>query len=114
MQTSIKNTMGNELELLGKRIAKLRISRNLTQEKLAELVERSPNHISKLELAAANPSFQLLVKIAHVLNVEMYSLFQFEEKTNTENVKHELENFINSDNTSSINLLYKIYRAIES
>lgn len=104
--------MTDELVLLGKRIAKLRVSKNLTQEKLAEMVDRTPNHISKLELAATNPSFEVLVKIAHALNVELSSLFTIEEIPNSEKIKNELVNLINSDNDNEIHLLYKLYCAV--
>lgn len=104
--------MADELVLLGKRIAKLRTSRNLTQEKLAEMVDRTPNHISKLELAATNPSFDVLVKIVHALNVNLSALFAVEETPNSEKIRKELLNLINSDKENEMNLLYKLYRAI--
>lgn len=106
--------MEKELVLLGKKIAKLRNQRNMTQETLAEMVERSPNHISKLELATSNPSFELLVKIAKALNVEMHELFMFDEIMEQKNAKEELEKLINSENESTVNLIYKIYRAVMS
>lgn len=106
--------MEKELVLLGKKIAKLRNQRNMTQEALAEMVERSPNHISKLELATSNPSFELLVKIAKALDVEMHELFMFEEKTRQRKAKEELEKLINSENESTVNLIYKIYCAVMS
>jgi len=109
----MKFIMEQELILLGKRIAKLRTSRNLTQEKLAELVDRSPNHISKLELATTNPSFEVLVKIAHALNVEIADLFMFENSTKHKNAKQELEKLIASSNETTINLLYRIYCALD-
>ncbi len=69
--------MEKELKLLGRRIATIRNARGLTQEKLAEMVQRSPNHISKLEIAGTNPSFELLVQLAKALDVELYELFNF-------------------------------------
>lgn len=105
--------MEKELVLLGRRIAKLRNKRHLTQEALAEMVERSPNHISKLEIATTNPSFELLVKIAKALNVEMYELFRFEETICEKDIKIKLQNLINSSQKENIELLYKIYCALE-
>ena len=69
--------MNDTLVMLGKRIADLRTKRGFTQEKLAELIEYSTNHISKLELARTNPSFDLLVNISKALDVEMKELFNF-------------------------------------
>jgi len=105
--------MADELVLLGRRIAKLRISRNLTQEKLAEMVDRTPNHISKLELAATNPSFEVLVKIAHALSVDLSTLFVVDEIKNSQKIKNELLNLINSADDSEMKLLYKLYCAIK-
>ena len=76
--------MDKKLLLFGKRIAKLRARKNITQEKLAELIGYSPNHISKLESARTNPSFDLIIKIAEALNVEVKELFDY-EKSKKEN-----------------------------
>ena len=53
--------MNEELIILGKRIADLRNKRGFTQDKLAELIDYSTNHVAKLESARTNPSFALLV-----------------------------------------------------
>lgn len=104
--------MDKELILLGKKIANLRKYRGLTQEALAEKVGRSPNHISKLEIATTNPSFELLVKIAKALNVEMYELFQYEDIKFEKDIKKELEELILSNNEVIQKKLYKIYCAL--
>lgn len=105
--------MEKELKLLGRRIAAIRNMRGLTQEKLAEMVQRSPNHISKLELAGANPSFELLVQLTKALNIELYELFNFNEYSSAQIDKLEFEKLIKAADENKISLLYKIYRAIE-
>ena len=105
--------MEKELELLGKRIAELRAKRNLTQDKLAELTNYSTNHIAKLESARTNPSFELIVKIAKALNVEINELFYYEEYQKTEHIKKELEKILKNTEENKINLLYKIFKAID-
>lgn len=105
--------MEKELRSLGKRIAALRNMRGLTQEKLAEMVQRSPNHISKLEIAGTNPSFELLVQLARALDIELYELFNFNEYSSAEIGKIELKKLLNSSEDEKINLLYKIYLAID-
>ena len=74
--------MDDKLVLLGKRIAHLRAKKGFTQEKLAEIVNYSTNHISKLELARTNPSFDLLVNIAKAFNIELKELFNFDDFEN--------------------------------
>lgn len=64
----------------GKRLQYLRNSKNLTQQRLAELVGRSPNFISMLENGDSTPSFKTLVKLAKALNVEVMELFRFDDE----------------------------------
>ena len=105
--------MDKELKLLGRRIATIRNMRGLTQEKLAEMVQRSPNHISKLEIAGTSPSFELLVQLARALNIELYELFNFNEYSSAQIDKLEFEKLIKTLDDNKVNLLYKIYCAIE-
>ena len=105
--------MNDELAKLTKKIAQLRNQKGITQEKLAEMVEYSTNHISKLESCRTNPSFDLLVKISKALNIELKELFDFEEDMKIENYKEILHNILNSANDKQIKLLYNVYKAIE-
>lgn len=54
---------------IGKRIKIARIQADLTQERLAELVELSPSHMSNIENGATKPSLTSLVDIANALSV---------------------------------------------
>ena len=106
--------MNDELIILGKRIAYLRNKRGYTQEKLAELTGYSTNHISKLELARTNPSFELLLNLATALNIELKELFDFKEYKSTSFIKKTLEKLINSNDDDKLQLLYKLYKAIDN
>ena len=106
--------MNDTLIMLGKRIADLRTKRGFTQEKLAELIEYSTNHISKLELARTNPSFDLLVNISKALGVEMKELFNFDEYQSTTFIKKEFDKLIQGSEPKKLKLLYRIYRSIDS
>lgn len=59
---------------LGKCIRKCRKEQGLTQAKLAEMIDISPNHISKVENGTTKPSLQVFVDIADALNVPMDQL----------------------------------------
>ena len=102
---------------LGQRISELRQNRGLTQEKLAELVQYSPNHISKLETARTNPSFELIVNIAKALNVDLYELFNFDNKNRhnktTSEIKNEINSILNNANKKKLELIYKIANIID-
>ncbi len=104
--------MTNELILLGKRVAQLRINRGLTQDKLAELTNYSTNHIAKLESARTNPSFDLIVAIAKALQIEIKELFSFKEQESVEYIKQEFQKIIDSSDAETLNFLYKIYCAM--
>ncbi len=105
--------MADELVLLGKRIAELRNKRGLTQDKLAELTNYSTNHIAKLESARTNPSFELLINLAHALNVELKELFCFDKYESVEYIRNELEKIIKKSGDNKVQLLYKIFKSID-
>ena len=64
----------------GKRLRYLRRDRDLTQERLAELVDLSVNAISLLERGRTSPSFETLVNLAKALNVDVGELLKFDER----------------------------------
>lgn len=106
--------MHNELVLLGKRIAQIRIKRGLTQEKLAEMAGYSTNHIAKLEIAGTNPSFELLIKLANALSIELSDLFTFDKPKPPKYIKNKFQKIIDKSDDKKIQLLYKIFRAIDN
>ena len=55
-----------------------RVKKRITQEKLAELVEVSTKHITKIEKAKVTPSIYLVYKIAEVLEVTIDTLVKRE------------------------------------
>lgn len=57
-----------------------RARRRMTQEKLAELSEISPKHITKIENAGATPSAYLLYRIARALNVSLDKLIREDDQ----------------------------------
>lgn len=53
------------------RIAGLRKSRNMTQEKLAEMLNVSPKHISHVERGCANLSIENLIEVSKIFNCSL-------------------------------------------
>ena len=102
----------NELIQLGKRISEIRIKKGLTQEKLADMVNYSANHIAKLESARTNPSFELLVEIAKAMNIPTKELFDFDDLNTPEYMKQDLLNTINNADNELIKLLYKFKKTL--
>ena len=70
---------------LGKRIQYLRQQRGLSQEKLAEAIDIATTSLSYVETGRGFMTLATLEKLAKVLDVEIYEIFQFSSiKTNTE------------------------------
>lgn len=61
---------------LGERIREFRILKHMSQAALAEAVDVSTNHISRIELAERNPSLDILIRISEVLNVPVDTLLE--------------------------------------
>lgn len=64
---------------LGLNIKKYRTLRKLTQENLADKVNRSVNLIGKVEVAFNKPSFGTIIDIANALDISLKELFDFKE-----------------------------------
>lgn len=63
---------------LGKRITMLRLERKIKQEQLAELIDKSTEHVSFLERGERSPSFETLIDIANALGVSVSFLLDVE------------------------------------
>lgn len=97
---------------LGKNIKKYRKLNNITQEKLAEMVNIEINSISSIETGKFFPSPDNLVKIASVLNVSLSDLFYFKNDLTCNDYINEINRnilFIKEDKTklSAINSFIK-------
>jgi transcriptional regulator with XRE-family HTH domain len=62
--------------VFGKRLRQLRLERNLSQEKLAELAELHRNYVGGIERGERNVSLLNIVKLAHGLNVRTAKLVE--------------------------------------
>ena len=60
-------------------LKKIRKSRKLTQEQLAEIVGVDFRYISFIENARSFPSCELIEKLSNALNVDYADLFSFDE-----------------------------------
>ncbi len=59
---------------LGARIKQLRILKNLSQSKVALLMNSEKTNVSRLEAGNTNPTFLTLKKIANILKVQLAEL----------------------------------------
>lgn len=70
-----------EKVLLGRRIHFLRTAKGWTQEKLGAESGISYKFLGEIERGQKNPSFEILVKIAVALKVDIPEMFRFEQET---------------------------------
>lgn len=66
--------MDLDYRAIGRRIKLARIKAELTQERLADLVNLSPSHMSNIETGSARISLTTLVNIANTLGVSVDDL----------------------------------------
>jgi len=65
-----------DYQKLGLRVRQARQERKLTQQKLAELADLSPNYVGKIERSASVISIETLVKIATALKMPIEYFLQ--------------------------------------
>ena len=63
---------------IGKNIKKYREAKNLTQQQLADKINKGLNFIGKIEIAFSHPSIKTLVDIANALEIKLKDLFDFD------------------------------------
>lgn len=70
-----KHTSGMKKQaLLGLRLKAIREQRGITQQELAELIDRSVESVSNIERGAAEPSLETLARLSKSLNVTIADL----------------------------------------
>ena len=102
----------NIKKLLGKKIQKIRKTRGITQEKLAELVELDTSSISHIENGKYYPSAENLEKILKVLKITPSELFMMEANAPIKDLIEEMNSAM-QNNENLTRLMYKFYRSIK-
>ena len=74
---------------VGLRVRLIRKNRGLTQEQLAELIDRSVDAVSLLERGKIYPSFETLERLSERLGVPLKELVDFREGEDPERVELE-------------------------
>ncbi len=97
----------NNKQLLGKRIKELRKAANLTQERLAELIDIETGSLSGIESGRHFPSLTTLEKIANHLDVELKTLFDFKHLISVEEMKASIIQNIDKIDREQITFIYK-------
>lgn len=69
---------------LGLKIRQLRKARGLTQEQLAEKLDIDNKHLSKIEKGDHKPTYKLILKLAEVLQINIYDFSGLDVKPETD------------------------------
>lgn len=102
--------MSDFKKLLGKRIKEIRKSKNLTQEKLAELINIEVPSMSYIETGKFAPSVETLQKLSEVLQVKPWEFYYFETLTQEEMI-NELSAAL-KNNKQLTEIVYKFYKSL--
>ena len=65
-----------KLKLLGEKIRKVRLSKNLTQAELANQIGKDQQSIQRLESGKVNPSFLYLLEISKGLEISITEIVE--------------------------------------
>ncbi|DAA95691.1 TPA: transcriptional regulator [Candidatus Gastranaerophilales bacterium HUM_9] len=99
----------NNKKLLGKRIKEIRKQSNLTQEKLAEMIDIETTSLSGIESGRHFPSLLTLEKIANNLNVELKSLFNYNHLQSIDTMKNDIIENIDNLSDEKIIFIHKFF-----
>ena len=102
----------DEKRLIGNRIKELRRKKGLSQEEFAEKAETSQNYLSRMERGTENPTLDMLIKLAHALEVEMWEMFDFGHNVTVKELKENLQAFTKSSDETTLRIALKVIRAI--
>lgn len=97
---------------LGEKIKRVRKTRGITQEQLAEMIDISPRSLSNIEVGGCFVKSETLEKIIDALNITTEELFANEHiKSNVELLK-DIYSYINQVKNDN-KILSKIYRILK-
>ncbi len=74
----------------GEIIRSIRKEKDITQEDLAELVDKSTEHISYIERGERSPSFELLLDLSRVLDVSLSNLLNIAQEDDENKLPEEI------------------------
>lgn len=106
--------MDNLKVKLGQRIKFLRKSCNITQERLAEMINMDITSLSKIETGRNYPQPETIEKISKALNVDVSQIFLFKTLDSKEEYIDAINKNIQfiSDNKEKLKVLYKVSESL--
>ncbi len=107
-----EKVMASGNKLFGKRIRELREKNNLTQEKLAEILDLDYQTISRIETGYYFTSYENLEKFAKAFQVEIKDLFSIKHLEDELDVEKDVIKMLKKATEEEKKLIYKIVSSI--
>ncbi|MBQ8460498.1 helix-turn-helix transcriptional regulator [bacterium] len=104
--------MTDTKKYLGTRIQEIRKQKGLKQSELAEIVDIDPKHMSKIECGRCFPSFELLDKIAEVLQKPVSDFLNTEHLQSRKQLTEQLVKKLEEASDEKFKTVYKILNEI--
>lgn len=102
----------NDKNYIAERIKYHRKKQNLTQAELAEMVNLSDQHLSRIESGCYIPSLPTFFTIIETLKIDLRE-FGYNIQTTENNVKNELIDIIAKSNSNELIFYNKIIKSIK-
>lgn len=103
----------NTKKLLGLRIKELRKIKGLTQDRLSEMVNIEPSHLSRIEVGNSYPSLDTLEKISIALESDLKDFFEFQHHGKTiKELRKSIDLLLDDADIEKVRTILKIIRAI--
>ena len=97
--------------LLGNRIREIRESKNIKQNKLAEMLNIEPTNLSKLEKGVHLAKEETINKLAEALGCNLQDLFNFEHFKNRDDLIQSIDRILHNAKTEELQYFYKMLTA---
>ena len=104
--------MALDYNIIGERLKQARISKNLTQENLAEKLDVSVAFLSRIERGSSFINLKRLNQICSILNVTEGEILNGVSKESHSYLNKELSNLLKDCPPEKINLIYNIAKII--
>lgn len=104
--------MALDYNIIGERLKKARIDKNMTQEKLAEQIDVSVAFLSRVERGTSHINLKKLTQICEILGVSEGSILNGVSSNSDNYLASEFNNILNSVSSDKQKLIYKIAKVI--
>ncbi len=106
------------LEIIGNNIKTIRLSRGMTQEQMAEKLNRSVNFVSLIELGKSGMSVETIIAICNILDISSESIFKglidYNLKDKDKYILENISSFNNRDKKMVTDLMQYIIESRKS